>query len=196
MRLNSPCRFCTVEMQVYYLWNAKSSYLGHAKMNKQSVLAAVVLAVVIGLVFYPNVYAWSSQPQITYSADTSGRTILTIQFSFAQMSDPPISSHHPTDFQVRTSTAGSSWTELASVPISPWPTTTVFTETYIIGSVSGTLLVQARLKCIIHGWSDWGPDPAISVPEFSLPMTVVTSALVLAVSLFLFRKKNPVISTR
>jgi len=164
-------------------------------MSKQLVLVAVVLVVVVGLVFYPNVYAWGSSPQITTSQDGTGNTILTIQFSFAQMSDPPTSAHHPTDFQVRTSTDGSSWTELASVPISPWPTTTVFTETYNLGSVSGTLLVQARLKCSIHGWSDWGPDPAISVPEFALPMTVVTSALVLAISMFLFRRKKTVIST-
>jgi hypothetical protein len=165
-------------------------------MNKQTILAAGVLAVVLGLVFYPNVYAWGSSPQITTSQDGTGNTILTIQFNFAEMSDPPTAVHHPIEFQVRTSTDGSSWTELTPVPISPWPTTTVFTETYNLGSVSGTLLVQARLDCNIHGWSDWGPDPAISVPEFPLPMTLATTALVLAFSLYLFRKKNSVVSTR
>jgi hypothetical protein len=161
----------------------------HSNMSKQSVLAALVLAVALAVMFYPNVYAWDSSPQITTSQDGMGNTIVTIQFNFAQMSDPPTSVHHPTDFQVRTSIDGSSWTELPSVPLSPWPTSTVFTETYNLGSVSGRLLVQARLKCSIHGWSNWGPDPAISVPEFPPPMTIATAALVLAISLFLFRKK-------
>jgi hypothetical protein len=158
-------------------------------------MATIFLALTLGFVFYPSVYAWNSSPTITFSSDGMGNTVVTILFSFAEMSNPPTSSHHPIEFQVRTSTDGSSWTELASVSISPWPTTTVFTETYNLGSVSGTIQVQARLKCIIHGWSDWGPNPATPVPEFPVQITAVTSVLLLAVSLFLLRKRHPVIST-
>jgi hypothetical protein len=159
-------------------------------MSRQSVLAAVVLLAMLGLALYPNVYAWGSLPQITNSVDGSGNTILTVQFDFSQMSDPPTPSHHPTDFQVRTSTDGSSWTELPAVAISPTPTTTVFTQTYNLGAVSGTVQVQARLRCSVHGWSDWGPDPATPVPEFPSGMIAVTSLLVLFGGLFLFRRKR------
>lgn len=159
-------------------------------MSRQSVLAALVLLGMLGLMLYPNAYAWSSSPQITYSDDGSGNTVLTIQFDFSQMSNPPTSGHFPTEFQVRTSTDESSWTELSPVAISSTPTTTVFTETYNLGSASGTIQVQARLMCSIHGWSNWEPDPAIPVPEFPFGTIAVTSLLVLASGLFLFRKKR------
>lgn len=160
------------------------------RMSKRSVVAAVMLVAMLGLALYPNVYAWGSSPQITSSVDGSGNTILTIQFDFSQMSDPPTSSHHPTDFQVRTSTDGSSWTELPAVPISPTPTTTVFTETYNLGAVTGSIQVQARLRCSIHGWSTWGPDPATPVPEFPSGIVAVTSLLVLFAGVLLFRRKR------
>lgn len=158
-------------------------------MSRQSVLVAVVLLAMLALAAYPNAHAWSSSPQITNSVDGSGNTILTIQFDFSQMSDPPTPGHHPTDFQVRTSTDGSSWTELPAVAISPTSTTTVFTETYNLGAVSGTIQVQARLNCSVHGWSTWGPDPATPVPEFPSGMITVTSLLALFV-VFLLRKKR------
>lgn len=160
-------------------------------MSGKSILAVVVLLATVTLAFYPSAYAWDSSPQITNSLDGSGDTVLAIQFNFSQMSDPPTSSHYPTDFQVRTSTDGSSWTELPSVSISPTPTTTAFTETYNLGHVIGGIQVQARLKCIIHGWSSWGPDPATPVPEFSFGTVAAASLLVLAGSLFLFRRKHP-----
>jgi len=160
-------------------------------MSRRSALAVIAVLVTLGLVFYPNAYAltWDSSPQITPSLDSSGNTILTIQFNFSQMSDPPTSSHYMTDFQVRTSSDGSSWTELPSVPISPTPMTTVFTETYNLGKVSGTIQVQARLKCNIHGWSIWGPDPAIPAPEFPSGLTAVTSLLLVS-AIFLFRRSR------
>lgn len=162
------------------------------RMSKKAALAAIALVAALGFLLYPNVYAWDSSPQITASLDASGNTVLTIQFSFAQMSAPPTETHHPIAFQVRTSVDGSTWTELAPVQISPWPTTTVFTETINIGTVSGTVQAQARLQCIIHGWSDWGPDPSVPVPEFPLPMIAATSTLVLAIGLLLLRRRNPV----
>ncbi|MGA3193253.1 MAG: hypothetical protein ABSD73_12265 [Candidatus Bathyarchaeia archaeon] len=159
-------------------------------MSKQVVLALVVLFAVLGLAVYPKAYAWDSSPQITSSLDGSGNTILTIQFNFSEMSDPPTGSHHPIGFQVRTSTDGSSWTELSPIQISLIPATTIFTETENIGHVSGTIQVQARLDCNIHGWSSWGPDPAIPVPEFPFGMVTVTSMLFLAGGLLVFRRKH------
>jgi hypothetical protein len=164
--------------------------LEDGKVSKQLVLAAVVLFATLGLAVYPNAYAWNSSPQITNSLDGSGNTILTIQFDFSQMSDPPTGSHYPTDFQVRTSTDGSTWTEQTPVHITPTPTTTVFTLTYPLGVVSGVIQVQARLRCTIHGWSSWGPNPAIPVPEFQFGMVAVTSLSVLMGGLFLFRRKR------
>jgi hypothetical protein len=160
------------------------------KVSKRIVLALVVLFAALGLAVYPKAYAWNSSPQITSSLDGSGNTILAIQFNFSQMSDPPTASHYPTDFEVRTSTDGSSWTELSSVQIAPTPTATIFTVTENIGHVSGTIQVQARLKCSIHGWSSWGPDPAIPVPEFPFGMVTVTSMLLLAGGLLVFRRKH------
>lgn len=159
-------------------------------MSGKSILAVVMLFATIGLVYYPNAYAWNPSPQITNSLDGSGNTVLTIQFDFAQMSDPPTMSHFPTEFQVRTSTDGSSWTELPSVPISPTPTTTVFTETYNLGQVSGSIQVQARLRCIIHNWSSWGPEPGVPVPEFPSGVVTVISLLSLVGGLFLFRRNR------
>jgi hypothetical protein len=160
------------------------------KLSRQLVLVVVMLFATVGLAVYPKAYAWDSSPQITSSLDGSGNTILTIQFNFSQMSDPPTGSHYPTEFQVRTSTDGSSWTELSSVQISPTPTTTIFTVTQNVGHVSGTIQVQARLRCTIHGWSSWGPDPAIPVPEFPFGMITVTSMLLLVGGLLLFRRKH------
>jgi len=164
------------------------------KLNRQLVLVVVMLFAAVGLAVYPKAYAWDSSPQITSSLDGSGNTILAIQFNFSQMSDPPTGSHYPTEFQVRTSTDGSSWTELSSVQISPTPTTTIFTVTENIGHVSGTIQVQARLRCTIHGWSSWGPDPAIPVPEFPFGMVTVTSMLLLAGGLLLLHRKRPTYS--
>jgi len=131
--------------------------------NKYVLVTALLLVAAIGLGFYPSVYAWNSSPQISHAQDASGNTILTIQFNFAQMSDPPTSGHHPTDFQVRTSTDGTTWTELPSVPLSPFPTTTVFTVTFNLGHVNGPIQVEARLNCVIHGWSDWAPNPPLLI---------------------------------
>jgi len=153
------------------------------------VVVAALLATVI-LVYHPSAYAWNSSPQITNSLDGSGNTVLTIRFDFSQMSDPPTASHHPTDFQVRTSTDGSSWTEQAVVHITSIPSTTVFTVTYSLGKVTGDLQVQARLNCNVHGWSSWGPDPAVPVPEFPFGMATVTSLLILTGSLFLFKRER------
>jgi len=106
------------------------------------------------------------------------------------MSDPPTASHYPTEFQVRTSTDGMSWTELSLVPLSPTPATTKFTVTYNLGPVSGTPQVQARLNCSVHGWSSWGPDPAVSVPEFPVSAIAVTSVLLMLGSLLLLRRRR------
>jgi len=159
-------------------------------LNRESILVTVALSAILAFSFHPNVYAWSSSPQITPSLDGSGNTILTIQFDFSQMSDPPSSGHFPTDFQVRTSTEGITWNELPAVPISPTPTTTVFTETYNLGSVSGTVQVQAKLHCSIHGSSSWAPDPAVPVPEFPVGAIAVTLLMLVAGSLFLLRRKQ------
>lgn len=159
-------------------------------MSRQSTLVTIVLLAMLGLASYPSAYAWGSSPQIAHSLDGLGNNILTIEFNFAQMSDPPSAGHFPTDFQVRTSMDGSSLTELAPVQISPTPTTTVFTVTYNLGKVSGTIQVQARLKCTIHGWSSWGPDPAIPVPEFPFEITALSSVLFLAGGLFLFQRRR------
>jgi hypothetical protein len=159
-------------------------------MSGKSVLAMVVLLAAIAFAYYPNAYAWSSSTQITNSLDGSGNTILTIQFDFAQMSDPPTASHYPTDFQVRTSTDGFSWTEQSPIHLTTTPTTTVFTVTDSLGMISGVIQVQARLRCNIHGWSTWGPDPAIPVPEFPFGMVAVTSLLLLVGGLFMFRRRH------
>jgi hypothetical protein len=159
-------------------------------MNAKSMLVVAALLATVALVYHPSAYAWNSSPQITNSLDGSGNTVLTIQFDFSQMSDPPSASHYPTDFQVRTSTDGSSWTEQAPVHLTPTPTTTVFTVTYSLGKVSGAIEVQARLNCSIHGWSSWGPDPAIPVPEFPFGTMTVSSMLLLLGSIFLFRRRH------
>ena len=131
--------------------------------NKYAIAVAILLVITLGLGLYPNVHAWKSSPQISHAQDASGNIILTIQFNFAQMSDPPSSGHHPTDFQVRTSTDGMTWTELSPVPLSPFPTTTIFTVTFNLGRVNGPIQVEARLNCVIHGWSDWAPNPPILI---------------------------------
>ena len=159
-------------------------------MNAKSMVVVAALLSTVILVYHPSAYAWNSSPQITNSLDGSGNTVLTVQFDFSQMSDPPTASHHPTDFQVRTSTDGSSWTEQAVVHITSIPSTTVFTVTYSLGKVTGDLQVQARLNCNVHGWSSWGPDPAVPVPEFPFGMATVTSLLILTGSLFLFKRER------
>ena len=159
-------------------------------MNAKSMVVVAALLATVILVYHPSAYAWNSSSQITNSLDGSGNTVLTIRFDFSQMSDPPTASHHPTDFQVRTSTDGSSWTEQAVVHITSIPSTTVFTVTYSLGKVTGDLQVQARLNCNVHGWSSWGPDPAVPVPEFPFGMATVTSLLILTGSLFLFKRER------
>jgi len=165
------------------------------KLRNGSILATIAFLAILGLSLYPSAYAWDSSPQITSSSDGSGNTILTITFDFSQMSDPPSGSHYPKEFQVRTSTDGMSWTELSPVPLSPTPTTTKFTVTYNLGPVSGLIQVQARLNCSIHGWSSWGPDPAVPVPEFPAGTVALTSVLLMLGSLLLLRRKRPATAT-
>ena len=159
-------------------------------MRNLYVPAAVVLLAILGLSAYPSAYAWGSSPAITPSVDSSGNTVLTIAFDFTEMADPPTSFHFPTEFQVRTSTDGTTWTELSPVPLSPTPTTTKFTVTYNLGKVSGVLQVQARLNCSVHGWSSWGPDPAVPVPELSFGTAAATLALLMLGSLLLLRSNR------
>jgi hypothetical protein len=160
------------------------------KLRNGSILITIAFLTILGPSLYPSAYAWDSSPQITSSADASGNTILAITFDFAQMSDPPTASHYPKEFQVRISTDEISWTELSPVPLSPTPSTTKFTVTYNLGSVSGLLQVQARLNCSIHGWSSWGPDPAVPVPEFLAGTVAVTSLLLMLGSLLLLRRRH------
>lgn len=160
------------------------------RLRNGSITVAIAFLAILGLSLYPSAYAWNSSPQIMSSGDGSGDTILTITFDFSQMSDPPTASHYPTEFQVRTSTDGMSWTELSLVPLSPTPATTKFTVTYNLGPVSGTPQVQARLNCSVHGWSSWGPDPAVSVPEFPVSAIAVTSVLLMLGSLLLLRRRR------
>ncbi len=160
------------------------------ELRNPYVLAAVVLLAILGLSTYPSVYAWGSSPQITPSVDGSGNTVLTIAFDFTEMADPPTSSHFPTEFQLRTSTDDTTWTELSPVLLSPTPTATKFTVTYNLGKVSGALQVQARLNCSVHGWSSWGPDPAVPAPEFSFGTAAVALALLMLGSLLLLRRNR------
>ena len=160
-------------------------------MKKISLLGAVALITVLGLSIYPSAYAWSASPQIAPSNDASGNVILTIKLDFSQMADPPGSyDHYPTDYQVRTSTDGSSWTDLPPVHLSYIPATSVFTVYYNLGKVTGPLQVQARLNCNIHGWSDWGPEPGITAPEFPLGLAPVVSLLALLAGLIMLRRKR------
>jgi len=167
-----------------------SDCLEDTELSRKLALVTLALLAMLGLATYPSAYAWSSSPQITNALDGSGSTILTVQFDFSQMSDPPSAGHYPTDFQVRTSSDGSSWTEMAPVQLSPTPTTTLFTVTYNLGKVSGTIQVQARLKCSVHGWSSWGPDPAIPVPEFPFATGALSSVLFMAGTFFLFQRRH------
>lgn len=165
-------------------------YVRMTELRNGSILVAIAFFAILGLSLYPSAYAWDSSPQIKSSDDGSGNTILTITFDFSQMSDPPSASHYPKEFQVRTSADGMSWTELSPVPLSPTPMTTKFTVNYNLGPVSGPLQVQARLNCSIHGWSSWGPDPAVPAPEFPAGTVAVTSVLAMLGSLLLLRRKR------
>ena len=147
------------------------------------VLGILALAFLIGFRSFPTAYAWSSSPVITANGAT-----LTIQFDFSQMSNPPTSAHHPFEYQVRASTdGGTTWSEFTPVSLSPFPTTTVFTVTYQLPEQYVQSIVQARLDCTFHGWSDWGPSPPTPVPEFAVTPFVLIPALI--TSLYLIRRR-------
>jgi len=150
-------------------------------MSRAIILVPLILLVLVASL--QPAYAWSSSPMITANGN-----VLTIQFDFSQMSSPPTSAHHPVAYQVRVSSnGGSTWTTLDPVTIATIPSTTVFTETYTLPSSANGLEAQARLQCSIHGWSDWGPDPATPIPEFQFAPLVALSAL--AASLYILKCK-------
>jgi hypothetical protein len=171
--------------------------LEHRILSRTLVLGIIALAVILGVSSYPNAYAWNASPKISYQdiagalAYSSPTVNVIIQFDFSAISKLPSTVNYPTEYQLRKSTdGGSSWTEIGPKAISSTPTSTVFTVQYNLGAVSQLTLVQARLNSNLKGWSDWGPDNAVPVPEF--PFSIIALASVTVGALALFRSKRRV----
>lgn len=112
--------------------------------------------------------------------DVGGSTYLNITVYHT----PEIADHYVDMIKV---TMGSNTTTLTIGVQSLTPQDT-FTVSYDLGPTQGTPSITAEAHCIIHGWStmNWSG----TVPEYSLPVVLMTLALVSASAVFLHRKNK------
>jgi len=112
--------------------------------------------------------------------DAAGSTYLNITvYHF-----PEIADHYVNMINV---TMGSNTTTLTIGVQSLTPQDT-FTVSYDLGPTQGTPSVTVEAHCVIHGWSavNWSGI----VPEYSLPVLLMTLALISASAAFLYRKNK------
>ena len=112
--------------------------------------------------------------------DVAGSTYLNITVYHT----PEIADHYVDMIKV---TMGSNTTTLTIGVQSLTPQDT-FTVSYDLGPTQGTPSVTAEAHCIIHGWStvNWSG----TVPEYSLPVVLMTLALISASTVFLHRRNK------
>jgi len=135
-----------------------------------------ILFVVLTLnLFTLSAYAWDTRSKITSVENANGETVLTINVDFGDMTSRPDASHHPTSFEVRTSTDGKNWTPRAAVPITTIPPSQFFDLTYILGKLTVTTMVQARVDCSIHGLSEWSPSTPFAIAKETTSTTTSTT---------------------
>ena len=153
-------------------------------MNRAKALQILVSLIVVlaSTAFSSPVLAVVPEVRNVVPYDVGGSTYLNITVYHT----PEIADHYVDMIKV---TMGSNTTTLTIGVQSLTPQDT-FTVSYDLGPTQGTPSVTAEAHCIIHGWStvNWSG----TVPEYSLPVMLMTLALVSASAVFLHRRnKHP-----
>jgi hypothetical protein len=108
---------------------------------------------------------------------TSG-TLTILNITITHVGSPPIGpSHYISSVEVDVNGT------LNTLPQSIPQSTTTFLVQYDMGVISGTLSVQARAFCIVHGYSSW--SNTVIVPEFSFFPLVMFFAFATLLVMFL-----------
>lgn len=153
--------------------------MNRARASRILVSLVIVLA---STAFSSSVLAVVPEVRNVVPYDVAGSTYLNITVYHT----PEIADHYVDMIKV---TMGSNTTTLTIGVQSLTPQDT-FTVSYDLGPTQGTPSVTAEAHCIIHGWStvNWSG----TVPEYSLPVMLMTLALVSASAVFLHRRnKHP-----
>jgi len=153
-------------------------------LNRAKALQILVSLIVVlaSTAFSSPVLAVVPEVRNVVPYDVGGSTYLNITVYHT----PEIADHYVDMIKV---TMGSNTTTLTIGVQSLTPQDT-FTVSYDLGPTQGTPSVTAEAHCIIHGWStvNWSG----TVPEYSLPVMLMTLALVSASAVFLHRRnKHP-----
>ena len=151
--------------------------MNRAKASRILVSLIVVLA---STAFSSPVLAVVPEVRNVVPYDIAGSTYLNITvYHF-----PEIADHYVNMINV---TMGSNTTTLTIGVQSLTPQDT-FTVSYDLGPTQGTPSITVEAHCVIHGWSavNWSGI----VPEYSLPVLLMTLALISASAAFLYRKNK------
>jgi len=151
--------------------------LNRAKASRILVSLIVVLA---STAFSSPVLAVVPEVRNVVPYDAAGSTYLNITVYHT----PEIADHYVNMINV---TMGSNTTTLTIGVQSLTPQDT-FTVSYDLGPTQGTPSITVEAHCVIHGWSavNWSGI----VPEYSLPVLLMTLALISASAAFLYRKNK------
>jgi len=112
-----------------------------------------------------NVVVWNS----------GGDTILNVTVYH----DPQTTIHHVDAIEVDISG------DIQSFPVGVQPTTT-FIIPCNLGPIEGTPSARVRAHCTVDGYNSWS-EP-FQVPEFSLPVLLLTLVLITSLAIFVLRK--------
>jgi len=134
-----------------------------------------VVPILLSVSFVTPVFAIVPQVTSVVVWNSGGDTILNVTV----FHDPETSLHHVDEIEVDVSG------NIQSFPVEVQPTTT-FTIPCNLGPIEGTPSAKVRAHCTVDGWNSWS-EP-FQIPEFSLPILLLTLTLVTSLAIFTFRK--------
>ena len=146
-----------------------------SRTNKPSYILILVISVLLCLSFATPVFAIVPQVTDVIVWNSGGDTILNVTVYHT----PETSLHHVNEIKVDVEG------NIQTFPVEVQPTET-FTIPCNLGPIEGTPSATVRAHCTVDGWSEvYGP---IEIPEFSLPVLLLTLTLVTLLVVFVFRK--------
>jgi len=151
--------------------------------NKPSYILILVISILLSASFAEPVFAIVPEVRNVVAYNVGGSTFLNITvYHYPEDASIP---HYVDIIRV---TVGTNTTDLTigPKPLSPDDT---FIVSYNLGPVEGTPTATVQVHCIVNGWSvvNWTGQ----VPEFSLPVLLLTLVLVTSLAVFVFRKIKP-----
>jgi len=146
-----------------------------SRLNKLSYTMILIISVFLCVSFVTPVFAIVPQVTDVVVWNSGGDTILNVTV----FHDPETSLHHVDMIEVDVSG------NIQSFPVEVQPTTT-FTIPCNLGPIEGTPSARVRAHCTVDGWNSW--SELLQIPEFSLPVLLLTLILIASLAFFALRK--------